>query len=511
MNIVVVGGGTAGWLAAALLVKQYPQIHNVTIIESTKIGIIGVGEATTGYFTDVLVHDLKDLGVDHDEFIIETGSNIKYGIKHKGWTPDPTQAYFAPIDGSYTASESPDYFFAYALGQLGKDKLTSISTQGHWYEHNKSNFGVQKQFVKHTHALQVDAQLVGKYLRKKVLAKTNTVHIDDQITKVNLNEQGFIKSLDLESGNTVEGDFFIDCSGFARRLMRELESDWTSYKQHLPVDSAFPFLLKYAEGERPEPYILAHAQSSGWMWRTSLLDRTGNGYIYDSNFITQEQAQAEVERVLGREVEPLKLFKFDSGRQTNAWVKNCVAIGISYAFLEPLESTSIHSTIVQIKNFLDYLRPTFEDTMNTGSIKFYNQRTAKSYDELVNFLVLHYMGGRTDTEFWRYVATGATKTEFVADLLEMCKNRMPNSNDFNKYYGSAGWPLYSYVLAGIGKLTPEVALNELKNIDSITYKMLVDGYKRFDEGLTLNDHQLHSMDEFVAYFRKIRADKGISN
>ena len=143
-------------------------------------------------------------------------------------------------------------------------------------------------------------------------------------------------------------------------------------------------------------------------------------------------------------------------------------------------------------------------------MKFYNQRTAKSYDDLVNFLVLHYMGGRTDTEFWRFIATGATKTEFVADLIEMCKTRMPDINDFPKYYGSAGWPLYSYVLAGIGLLTPEVAQKELKNVDSVTLNMLVDGYKRFDEGLTLNDQQLHSMDEFVAYFRKIRKDKGIN-
>jgi tryptophan halogenase len=244
------------------------------------------------------------------------------------------------------------------------------------------------------------------------------------------------------------------------------------------------------------------------MWRTSLLDRTGNGYIYDSNFITQDKAQEEIETVLGRKIEPLKQFKFESGRQTNAWVKNCVAIGISYAFLEPLESTSIHSTIVQIKNFLDYLRPTFEDTMNEGSMKFYNQRTAKSYDELVNFLVLHYMGGRTDTEFWRYIATGETKTEFVSDLLEMCKTRMPNRNDFPIYFGSAGWPLYSYVLAGTNNLLPEVANKELYNIAREDYNMTVEGYNRFKSNMHSNDGMLYSIDKFIAYFKKLRLDKG---
>lgn len=511
MNIVVVGGGTAGWLAAALLVTKYPNIHNVTIIESTKIGIIGVGEATTGYLTDVLTYDLASLGVDHDDFIIQTGANIKYGIKHKGWTPDLDYAYFAPIDGSYTASYQPDTFFSYALGVLGKEHLTSISQMGHWYSKDKTNFGTHKKFIKNTHALQVDAVLVGKYLREKVLAKSKAVHVDDEITKVNLNEQGNIKSVDLASGNTVEGDFFIDCSGFARVLMRELESEWTSYKKHLPVDSAFPFMLKYGENERPETYILAHAQSSGWMWRTSLLDRTGNGYIFDSNFITPDQAQAEIEQVLGRKIEPLKQFKFDSGRQTNAWVRNCVAIGISYAFLEPLESTSIHSTIVQIKNFLDYLRPTFEDTMNAGSMKIYNQRTAKSYDDLVNFLVLHYMGGRTDSEFWRYISSGATKTDFVTDIIEMSKTRMPDTNDFPKYFGSAGWPLYSYVLAGLGLIKPEVALNELKNLSDEQVRHVLNNFQQFTGALRMNDPQLHSVDEFVAYFRQLRKNRGLSN
>lgn len=509
MRIVIVGGGTAGWLAAALLVKQYPTVHQVTIIESTKIGIIGVGEATTGNFTDVLVHDLRELGVKHDEFIVETGSALKYGIKHVNWNKDGS-SYFAPIDGSVTADQSMDQLFAYALGYLGKDALTSISTMGHWYDKDKSNFDISKQFLKHTHALQVDAMLVGKYLRKHVLNKSTAKHIDSEVQEVNLNERGYIKSVSLSNGETVEGDMFIDCSGFARVLMKKLESKWNSYSKHLPVNSAFPFMMKYSEGERPVPYISATAQSSGWAWSTSLLDRTGNGYIFDDHFITAEKAQEEIETRLGKKIEPLKLFKFDTGRQENAWVKNCVAIGISYAFLEPLESTSIHSTIVQIKNFLDYLRPTFEDTDNDGSRAFYNQRTAKSYDDLVNFLVLHYMGGRTDSEFWRYIATGATRTDFVNNLIEMCKSRMPSISDFQGYHGSAGWPLYSYVLAGTGILTKEVARKQFTVDDKIVFNLTRDSYQRWCDHSNLNDNNLHSYDEFVAYFRKLRQSKGIT-
>lgn len=510
MRIVIVGGGTAGWLAAALLVKQYPTEHQVTIIESTKIGIIGVGEATTGNFTDVLVHDLKDLGVNHDEFIVETGSALKFGIKHVNWTKDGS-SYFAPIDGSITADQSTDQFFAYALGYLGKDALTSISTMGHWYDKNKSNFDISKQFLKHTHALQVDANLVGKYLRKHVLNKSTAVHIDSEVQEVNLNERGYIKSVSLSNGETVEGDMFLDCSGFARVLMKKLESNWTSYSKHLPVNSAFPFMLKYREGEKPVPYISATAQSSGWAWSTSLLDRTGNGYIFDDNFITMDKAQEEIETRLGHKIEPLKLIKFDTGRQQNAWIKNCVAIGLSYAFLEPLESTSIHSTIVQLKNILTYMKPRAEDTDNDGSRAFYNQRTAKGYDDLVNFLVLHYMGGRTDSEFWRYIATGATRTEFVTNLMEMCKSRMPSISDFLGYHGSAGWPLYSYVLAGTGVLTGEVTKKEFTADDKWAFNMTRDSYTRWCAHLNLNDNQLHSYDEFVEYFRNLRKSKGITD
>jgi tryptophan halogenase len=501
MNIVIVGGGTAGWIAAALLINKHPN-HKVTILESSKFGIIGVGEATTGFFTNLFQHDLKDFGVDHDEFMLETGSTLKFGIKHKGWTSNSDESYIGPIDGSFTAQDTPDILFAYALTQLPKDKLTSITHTGSLIDNNKCNF-VNGKFTKHTHAMQVDGQLVGKYFKKKCLVKPNAAHIDSEITNVNLTEQGSIKSLTLSNGTELAADFFIDCSGFSRVLMNKLGGKWTSYKQHLPVNTGMPFLENYQEGEKPVPYSLAWAQKNGWLWKTTLMDRTGNGYIFDDNFTTVDKAQEEIETLLGRPIEPIKILKFESGRQENAWVKNCVCVGLSYAFLEPLEATSIHTSILQIKAFVyDYLKSTIEDTLNQGSMNLYNKRMANSYDALKDFLVMHYMGGRTDSEFWQYISSGATKTEFVSDLLETAKVRLPNTNDFPKNWGGAGWPLWSYIMAGINVINKQAVLNEFEDIKH--FKMVEHNYKQTQIHMQIA-LQGKSYDEYIEHLRMLRS------
>jgi len=511
MHIVIVGGGTAGWLAASLLINKHPGTHNVTILESSKFGIIGVGEATTGFFTDIIVHELsKDFGANHDEFMLETGSTLKFGIKHKGWTPNLDEHYIGPIDGSFTSHESPDIMFAYALTQLPKEKLTSITYTGSIIDAGTCNWGRGKRFTKHTHALQVNGQLVGQYFKKLCLKKPNVTHVDSEITEINLNEQGLISSLSLSNGTTLAADFFIDCSGFSRVLMNKVGGKWTSYKKHLPVNTGMPFLQKYKPGEKPVPYSLAWAQKNGWLWQTTLMDRTGNGYIFDDNFTTVDKAQEEIETLLGHPIEPIKILKFESGRQENAWVKNCVCVGLSYAFLEPLEATSIHTSILQIKAFVnEYLRPTLNETMNQGSMNLYNSRMAMMYDTLKDFLVMHYMGGRTDSEFWRYIATGATKTDFVTDILETAKVRLPSTNDFTKFWGNAGWPLWSYIMAGVGVLNKQAALNEFKTPEE--FLITRDTYNKFRFQLESQFKDQYSYDDFIEHLREQRKLKGFSD
>ncbi len=509
MNIVIVGGGTAGWMAALMAAKRHPN-HKITVIDSTEIGIIGVGESTTGLITDLLTNHFWDFGCDHNEFIVETGASLKYAIKHQGWTNNIDDYYIGPIDGSYTKELLPDVYFSYGIEKFPDKQFILTSTIGHAIYNNMSNFSKdEKQFVSYTHALHVDAHLVGKYFKKVCLRSENANHIDAKVVDTILDPiTGFIKSVKLEDGREIEGDFFLDCSGFKRILMSKLDNKWVSYQKHLPNNSAIPFLKEYEDGEYPDQSTRAWALSSGWMWTIPLLERTGNGYVFCDDFITPEKAYEEIESKVGSNIKPAPLIKFNTGRQESAWVKNCITIGLASAFIEPLEATSIHSTIVQIRNFVfEYLRPTVEETINDGSRQIYNQRTRKMFDDLKDFSVAHYMGGRTDSEYWRYISSGATKTEFVSNLLEMCKFRQPSSHDFPTYYGSAGWPLYSYVLAGIGKLNRDACAAELNlksNVHGEYRRLTVQSFYDSQDEWTREQKKLMAWPEFIDYFRMLK-------
>lgn len=516
MNIVIVGGGTAGWITALITAVRHPN-HSITVIESSEIGIIGVGESTTGFITDVLTNQFAELGCNINEFITETGATLKYGIKHKGWTKNLDEYYIGPIDGSLTGTSVPDPFFNWGVEKLDHYNLLSTTRCGYWIKNNVSNFNTTtKAFDSLSHAMHVDANLVGKYFKKITLRNKNTVHIDQKVVQVNLDAvSGNIKNLILTNGLQIDGDFFIDCSGFNKILMKHLPNKWISYQKNLPLNTAMPFLLEYEENEMPVPYTTAWAQKNGWMWQIPMMDRKGNGYNFCDAFTTPDKAVEEIETTLGRKIDSLRIIKFDTGRQESAWVKNCLAIGLSSAFVEPLEATSIHSSIVQARVFAyEYLKTTLEETLNTGSMNIHNQRMSKMYDDVKDFLVMHYMGGRDDSEFWKYISSGETQTEFVSNLLEMVKTKVPTVNDFPIYFGSAGWPLYSYVMAGLHLINKDVASKELKfdlpkygNLQEVT----AHEYYHMQDQWQAESSKCYSYDDFIKYFRNIRYQNGLSD
>ena len=455
MNITIVGGGTAGWVAALIISKRKPN-HTVTVIESPTVGIIGAGEGSTGTMTNIIQNITFDYGCNEKEFVSFCDVTPKLGIEFVDWSGDKDY-YISPITGSYTASVPLDYAFLHSLSTLPKNKLHLCSADGILIEHNKDTLS-QKDGPA---AYHFDAHKVGKYFKKVCGDKVK--HIELDVTEVTLSENGNIKSLKLSDGNLIESDFFIDATGFSRTLMSKLNCEWTSYKKHLPVDRAMPFLTNYELDEKIKPATKAWAQKNGWMWQIPLLRRKGCGYVYSSDFVTDDAAKIELEKNIGYEIDPIRIIKFDSGRLKNLWIKNCLGVGLCAAFAEPLEATSIHTTIMQLENFTsEFLADTVEDTLIESRINDYNETFGYMYDLLKDFLVLHYRAGRSDTDFWRHVNSDATLTDFTREILDIAKIRSPNSTLFPPVAGVAGWSLWSFILGGTGNLSPTTALKDLK-------------------------------------------------
>jgi tryptophan halogenase len=476
MKIVIVGGGTAGWLAALFFKKINGKDRTVVVVDSSKIGPLGAGEASTGLMTDIVHNRLWDFGCDENEFFRETASTLKVAILHQDWK-SVGESFFGPIDESPTASYEHDLIQLHAMAN--NIPIHRTTQNGYLAEKNKSTFFKKEiadsEFNKnfpiasgpgfHSHAYNFDAVKVGKYF-KKVCTNAGVIHLDEEVVDVSLAEDGSIANIKTKSGTIIDGDFFVDASGFKKLIFKDvLNIPWKNYKQYLPVDRAMPFLIPHTDDREIPVYMKAWAQQNGWMWQTPTQDRLGCGYVYSSEFTTDEQAQEEIETVLGHKINPIKILKYDSGRFEKLWHKNALVIGLAAAFSEPLEATSIQSTIVQLWNFCQGVLDK-KDILDPAVVEDYNSKMCKMYDDYSDFINAHYVGGRTDSEFWKYMSLDEAKTPFVKDLLEICKTRVPTFSDFNNYFGSAGAPLYNIILFGLGKIDPNVAAQELLKLNA---------------------------------------------
>lgn len=461
INIVIVGGGTAGWLAAFLISKIRPNCK-VTLIESSKIGIIGAGEGSTGTLTSVVRNVDWDFGLDEEEFLRKTKASIKLGILHKDWK-NLNSEYVAPIDGPASAHFSGIGCPVSLFYQLAFDRPLHMSSyNGYCIEYNSSSFYSNNSKLDNagSHAYHFDGRLVGAFFKEK---SPLVDALDAVVKNVQVNGAGEIVSLTLDDGSQVFGDFFVDASGFARVLSKALDIKWISYKKYLPVDTAIPFLVPFRDREKISPITTAWAQKNGWMWKIPTQERYGCGYNFSSQYTDVESAKREIELSLGHEITPIKIINFEPGRLERVWNKNCLSIGLSAAFLEPLEATSIHSTIVQLLGFVfNNLRDTVDETCNLGAIKAYNDITSVMYDGFRDFLSVHYASSRTDSEFWRDISKYDRRTDKAKNILDIASYRALSDMDFFKSTGFEGSVLHNWVLAGLGKLTKETAIKELE-------------------------------------------------
>jgi tryptophan 7-halogenase len=400
-KLVIVGGGTAGWMTAAALAKVLKGKYEIALVESDDIGTIGVGEATIPMIS--LFNRLLDL--DENDFVRQTQATFKLGIEFVNW---------ARLGDRYI----------HGFGVIGQDNWT-VDFHQYWLkqylagkakeiEHYSINTAacLQNKFMRAAtdmpnsplsqiaHAYHFDAGLYARFLRSYSEARGVT-RVEGRIVGVDLCEpDGHVASITLASGRQVAGDFFIDCSGFRGLLIEgELKAGLEDWSHWLPCDRALA--VPCASAKELTPFTRATARSAGWQWRIPLQHRIGNGHVYCSKFISDDEATATLLGNLdGAPLADPRPIRFQTGRRKSAWRKNVVAIGLSAGFIEPLESTSIHLIQMGIAHLLTYFPAA---GFAQQDIDEYNRTMQQEYEWVRDFIVLHYKATeRDDTPFWRH-------------------------------------------------------------------------------------------------------------
>ncbi len=401
MRIVIIGGGTAGWMTAVGLTRAFkPEFASVRLIESDEIGIVGVGEATLPQ-----VRDFNEvLGLNEAEFMRETNATFKLGIEFCDWA-EYGDSYIHPFGIHGQAISNVPFFQCYQrVRQAGHDlNIDDFSYPIVACRQNKFDFpSTDQRSIRSTYsyAYHFDAFLYARYLRKWAEAQ-GLKRTEGKVVDVTLRpEDGHIQSVTLASGEIVEGDLFIDCSGFRGLLIGDaLQTVWEDWTQWLPCDRAFA--VPCDRSGDFTPYTRATAREAGWQWRIPLQHRTGNGYVFSSQFTTEERAaELLLANLDGKAQADPRLIKFKSGRRQNSWQRNCIAIGLASGFLEPLESTSIYLSQIAITTLIELFPRKIIDPRLASE---FNRRIDTEYDRVRDFLILHYRAtvGRSE-ELWRY-------------------------------------------------------------------------------------------------------------
>lgn len=403
-RVVIVGGGTAGWMTAAALstVLKDDQCR-IELVESDAIGIVGVGEATIP-----AIHDFnRKIGLDEQELMRSTNATFKLGIEFVNWAKIG-DAYMHPF-GRYGFDINGVGFHHYWLDQRQRgDQPPYDEYCVPFVAARRGRFALPKTDPKtvlstYSYAYHFDASLYAKYLRR-VAEGRGVVRTEGKIVDVSLHgDDGFIESVQLESGDSIAGDLFIDCSGFRALLIEKtLGTGYESWKHWLPCDREIAI-----PSENPavlDPFTRATAHSAGWQWRIPLQHRTGNGHVFCSDFMTDDEATSIALKHIERNpVDEPRVLKFVAGKRKQMWNKNCVAIGLSGGFLEPLESTSIYLIQAAIMKLIER----FPDRNYCETdIADFNSQMSLSFDQVRDFIILHYKAtSRNDSEFWNYCRT----------------------------------------------------------------------------------------------------------
>lgn len=474
-SVVIVGGGTAGWMTAAYLKAAFADRIEVTLVESAQVSRIGVGEAT---FSTVR-HFFDYLGLDEADWLPKCAGGYKLGIRFENWSA-PGEYFYHPferlrvVDGFSLADwwlqlgdrSRPFDRECFITSALCEAKRSPRMRDGSLFVSSLDGplgrSTLDEQRTQYPYAYHFDADEVARYLCTYATG-LGARHIVDNVDHVALDERGWVSHINTSEHGEVSGDLFVDCTGFRGLLINQaLGTTFESFEDVLPNNRAVALRVPRDEMTDMSPYTTATAMNAGWMWTIPLFRRNGTGYVYSDQFISPEEAERELRAAAapGRDDLPANHIRMRIGRNRDSWVNNCVAIGLSSAFVEPLESTGIffiqHGIEQLVKHFPD-------ERWDPALAKAYNTRIAHAVDGVKEFLVLHYKSAtRDDTPYWKEAKTRAMPDTLRARL-ELARTRLldeetiyPNYHGFESY----SWNAMNLGLGTVPR-TPPPALNHL--------------------------------------------------
>jgi tryptophan halogenase len=430
MRIVIVGGGTAGWMSAAWLRRQLrAEDYSVTLVESDEIGTVGVGEATLPHIKTF--NDL--LGIDEAQFMCATRATFKIGIEFCDWDR-PGDRYIHPFGafGEPWGGVEFQHHWLRALKAGGRCapledySYAVVAARSNAFEFpNEDKGSIRSTYA---YAYHFDAALYADYLRSWAIER-GVRRIEGRVCDVSRDpSSGDLLELTLKSGERVAGDLFVDCSGFRSLLLGGiLGVAWEDWTHWLPCDRALA--VPCARTEPLTPYTRATARRAGWTWRIALQHRTGNGYVFSSRFISEDEARDTVLAALDSTAlgEP-RLLRFSPGKRARAWDHNCVGVGLASGFLEPLESTSIYLIQAAVTDLVNLMPRPGSARIDPRLADEFNRLNEMQYERIRDFLVLHYAANRRLGEpLWDHVRSMALP-ESLAHKLELFRSRatLPN-------------------------------------------------------------------------------------
>jgi hypothetical protein len=469
-KIIVLGGGTSGLMSALMLKTQFEHL-DVTVIESSTVGTIGVGEGATEHWKNFC----EVIGVKLEDTMIECNATLKSAIKFTDWgVPDYYHATCEPYARTFG-----EHQIVYAkmiadgdgpLDIVQKRVIDSVVPR-EWSE-GKAGCPVN-QFHFNTFA-------TNDYLHK-LCKERNIPTIDDKILEIELDSDGNIQTL-VGTNNSYNADFFVDSTGFARVLMNKLGAEWISYKDNLWVNSAIAFPTEDTD-EYPI-YTNATAMDAGWMWNTPVRGRWGNGYVFCDRYINFDQAHAEVEARLGRKVEIAKKIKFDAGKLDRSWIKNCASVGLSSSFIEPMESSAISQTVLQTFLIMNLLPSWVAGGDEIAEI--YNNKVTSMCKNILDFVSVHYCVPKDNTAFWKDLKENRDQwmTDSLKSNLKKWSNRLPLVLEFDTKYELFTADNWIVTLHGL----------ELLNVEKVkeSYNMMLPSAREYCDAVVNEQRHLQS-------------------